>query len=305
MARLDNIDINLLKTLNQLLKDNNVSKAAKSLNLSQPTVSLQLGKLRDFFDDPLFIPGPRGMRPTSKAELMKEKLQKALVNLEESISFPQVFIPAESTRLWNFVASDYCENSILLPIVKQLSSESYSFKYAVLGDANSKMSVLDKEHDIDLFFHVREDVDPNYRCRTLFSDRYVLVSRVGHPLQQKAPSLKDFIGLNFVIVSPDGGGFFGDTDKILSQLGLSRNISLSVPHFMFALNIVLETDLVAMLPYKLVQDNPKVQIHKSPIDIPPFEINMFWREEKHKDLGHQWLRNYVLETISCTQKAIY
>ena len=78
MNNLRRLDINLLLTLDVLLAEHNVTRAAQRLNLSQPSVSVHLAKLRDIFADPLLLPGPRGMRPTARADELREPLREAL-----------------------------------------------------------------------------------------------------------------------------------------------------------------------------------------------------------------------------------
>ena len=78
MNNLRRLDLNLLVTLDALLAEHNVTRAAQRLNFSQPAVSVHLAKLRAIFDDPLLLPGPRGMRPTARAEQLREPLRQAL-----------------------------------------------------------------------------------------------------------------------------------------------------------------------------------------------------------------------------------
>ncbi|MCZ3100031.1 LysR family transcriptional regulator, partial [Acinetobacter baumannii] len=68
-----------------------------------------------------------------------------------------------------------------------------------------------------------------------------------------------------MIVSPDGGGFLGPTDEALAARGLSRRVVLSVPHFLFVLSVLASTDLVAMLPSRLVRDAAGIKVVEAPI----------------------------------------
>ncbi|HGS8844299.1 LysR family transcriptional regulator, partial [Pseudomonas aeruginosa] len=85
MINLRRLDLNLLVTLDVLLTEHNVTRAAERLNFSQPSVSVHLAKLRAIFDDPLLLPGPRGMRPTARAEELREPLRLALEALEQAV----------------------------------------------------------------------------------------------------------------------------------------------------------------------------------------------------------------------------
>src|SRR3546814_13236129 len=86
MINLRRLDLNLLVTLDVLLSEHNVTRAAQRLNFSQPSVSVHLAKLRDIFGDPLLLPGPRGMRPTKRADQLREPLRQALDSLERAVA---------------------------------------------------------------------------------------------------------------------------------------------------------------------------------------------------------------------------
>lgn len=296
------LDLNLLLTLDALLKDPNVTHVARTLNLSQPTVSVQLAKLRKNLDDPLFLPGPRGMYPTSRAELLRAPLSQALELLNTTISPPGPFSPQESTHTWKVVAADYCETTILLPVLKKLRVEAPGTRLAVIENANSHIAQAGGQDKVDLFFHIREESPQGMHCRTLFNERYVLVSRIGHPSLKFAPTLRQFLELDYVIISPDGGGFWGNTDKALSDMKLSRKVVLSVPHFMFAVSTIAATDLVGMLPLRLVKDNPYLQYFTPPINIPGFEMNMLWHERLHREPAHKWLRDFIVQSLEGSDK---
>jgi DNA-binding transcriptional LysR family regulator len=115
MANFGRLDLNLLITLDVLLAEHNVTRAAQRLNLSQPAVSVHLAKLREFFGDPLLLPGPRGMLPTVRAEELREPLRQALEALGYVVSPAQPFDPAEARHTWSVMASDYGESTIVLP----------------------------------------------------------------------------------------------------------------------------------------------------------------------------------------------
>ncbi|EMM4086333.1 LysR family transcriptional regulator [Shigella flexneri] len=298
MDNLRKLDLNLLLTLDMLLKEPNVTRAARMLNLSQPTVSVQLAKLRKSLDDPLFLPGPRGMRPTARAEMLRHTLNQALALLNKAISSPDPFVPQESSHTWRVAAADYCETTVLLPVLKNLRNNAPGTRLAVVEKANSHIVESNEQDKIDLFFHIREESPQGMRCRMLFSEHYVLVSRVGHPLLKSAPTLKQFLELDYVIISPDGGGFWGNTDKVLSEMKLDRKVILSVPHFMFAVSTISTTDLVGMLPFRLVKDNKQLQYFTPPIEIPGFEMNMLWHEHLHREPAHKWLRDLIIQSIS-------
>ncbi|BBN55557.1 LysR family transcriptional regulator [Pseudomonas chlororaphis subsp. aurantiaca] len=297
MNNLRRLDINLLLTLDVLLAEHNVTRAAQRLNLSQPSVSVHLAKLREIFGDPLLLPGPRGMRPTARADELREPLRRALEALELAVAPASPFDPGAAANTWSVSASDYGESTVILPALAGLRAAAPGTRLAVLELEPGRLVQQAEQGSIDLALHTSEDSPPGLRRRVLFSERYVLVGRAGHPRLQRRPSLAQFGKLEHVVVSPDGGGFHGVTDSALGEVGLTRRVVLSVPHFLFVLSALASTDLVAMLPARLVRDNPALKVVEPPLEVPGYEMAMLWHERCHRDPAHQWLREFIVASL--------
>ncbi|AZE11844.1 Transcriptional regulator, LysR family [Pseudomonas chlororaphis subsp. aureofaciens] len=297
MNNLRRLDINLLLTLDVLLAEHNVTRAAQRLNLSQPSVSVHLAKLREIFGDPLLLPGPRGMRPTARADELREPLRRALEALELAVSPASPFDPGAAANTWSVSASDYGESTVILPALAGLRTAAPGTRLAVLELEPGRLVRQAEQGSIDLALHTSEDSPPGLRRRVLFSERYVLVGRAGHPRLQRRPSLAQFGKLEHVVVSPDGGGFHGVTDSALGEVGLTRRVVLSVPHFLFVLSALASTDLVAMLPARLVRDNPALKVVEPPLEVPGYEMAMLWHERCHRAPAHQWLREFIVASL--------
>lgn len=291
--RLRQLDLNLLLTLDVLLAELNVTRAAHRLHYSQPSVSVQLAKLRDVLQDPLLLPGPRGMRPTKRAEELREPLREALQALERAIAPSRPFDPQEADQTWKIAATDYAESTIVLPALPGLRTAAPKSRLAVLQLIPPTIEKQAEQGEIDLAFHTTEGAPEGLRRRALFVERYVLIGRADHPRLKRRPTLAQWCNLDHVIVSPDGGGFRGVTDETLRESGLSRRVALSVPHFLFLLSAVANTDLVAMAPFRLVRGNPALRVVEPPLNVPGYEMSMLWHERAHRDPAHRWLRDHI------------
>ncbi|WP_456280350.1 LysR family transcriptional regulator [Cupriavidus sp. JZ107] len=297
MNNFGRLDLNLLITLDVLLAERNVTRAAERLNLSQPSVSVQLAKLRDTLGDPLLLPGPRGMRPTARAEALREPLREALKALQQAVSPQGPFDPAQASDTWRIAAFDYAEATIVLPLLRDLRTEAPGTRLAIVQAVPSLLARQAEHGEIDLAFHTTEGAPQGLHRRPLFTERYVLAGRAGHPGLKRKPTLAQFCRLEHVIVSPDGGGFYGPTDEALAARGLSRRVALSVPHFLFVLSVLGSTDLVAMLPSRLVRNAAGIRVVDAPIEIPGYEMSMLWHERVHRDPGHRWLRDTIVASV--------
>lgn len=297
MTNLRRLDLNLLVTLDVLLSEHNVTRAAQRLHFSQPSVSVHLAKLRDYFGDPLLLPGPRGMRPTAKAESLREPLREALAALEHAVSPDSPFDPAASTHTWRVAATDYGESTIVLPAMQSLRHAAPGARLAVLEMVPSRIARQGEQAELDLAFHTTEGSPPALHRRALFTERYVLAGRAGHPRLKRRPTLAQFCALEHVMVSPDGGGFSGVTDEALALAGLQRRVVLSVPHFLFVTAVVASTDLVAMVPERLVRNAPALRVVEPPVEVPGYEMSMLWHERVHRDPAHRWLRERIVASL--------
>lgn len=297
MDNLRRLDLNLLVTLDVLLSEHNVTRAAERLNFSQPSVSVHLAKLRDVLGDPLLLPGPRGMRPTARAEALREPLREALEALERAVAPARPFNPVEASHTWRVAATDYAESTIILPALTGLRAAAPGTRLAVVEAVPPRIARQAEQGEIDLGFHTSEGAPEGLRAKVLFAERYVLVGRAGHPRLKRRPTLAQFCKLEHVIVSPDGGGFIGVTDETLAKVGLTRKVVLSVPHFLFMSSVLASTDLVGMLPARLARGNGALQMVEPPVEVPGYEIAMLWHERVHRDPAHQWLREFIAGVV--------
>lgn len=298
MANLRRLDLNLLLTLDALLAEHHVTRAAQRLGLSQPAVSVHLAKLREALGDPLLLPGPRGMRPTTRANELREPLRQALEALQRAVSPSAPFDPARAEHTWRIAASDYTEAAILLPALAGLRRAAPGTRLAVLQIVPSRLAKLAEQGDIDLAFHIREGAPPTLRHRRLLAERYVLAGRADHPRLKRRPTLAQFCAIEHVVVSPDGGGFRGVADEALARVGATRRVVLSVPHFTFVKAVLASTDLVAMLPARLIGErDDALRVVEAPIEVPGFEMNMLWHERSHRDPAHVWLREQIAAAV--------
>ncbi len=189
MINLQHLDLNLLRTLDVLLSENNVTRAAQRLNLSQPSVSIQLARLREIFADPLLMPGPRGMQPTARADELRQPLRAALAALEQAVAPVSPFDPATAAETWRVAATDYMASAILLPMLAGLRQASPGSRLAVFELQPARLEQQAASDTVDIFFHTREGAPPGLHQRLLFRERYVLAGRVEHPALRPGLSL--------------------------------------------------------------------------------------------------------------------
>jgi DNA-binding transcriptional LysR family regulator len=301
MRNIRGIDIELLVTLEALLTECNVTHVARRLHLSQPTVSVRLGKLRHLFGDPLLTPGVRGMRPTTRGLALLAPLREALSGVERMLSAQTPFDPAMTELTWRVVASDYAQHAILIPVLAQLRRDAPGVRVAVYATVPAEIGRMAERGDIDIALTTTDIAPQSLRSTILFAERYQFIARKGHPmLPGKGPiTSAQFRALDHIVVSPGGGGFRGPTDVLLEVRRHKRRVVLSVPHFLLVPELVRRSDLVAMLPARLLEgQNQGLQLREAPVQPAGYEMAMSWHERVHVDPAHVWLRAQVIAAVS-------
>lgn len=294
------VDLNLLIALEALLSERNVTKAAQRLNISQSALSARLNRLRDLFNDPLLIPTRRGMTATDRALALQEPLRLALDNVRAVVAEQKLFDPKTETALMTLAGSDYVQHAYLTPLVQTLREEAPGIRFAWHNlNFDSYHSSLESG-EIDFVFMPPQTSSVRLRFCDLHEERYVAISRKKHPNLSGHLSITKFCSLEHIVRSPRGGGFSGPTDDALKKLNRTRNVVLSVPSWLMVPRIVKSTNLVAVVPERLVRNQEdQLEIYKLPFSVRGFKITMFWHNRIGESQVHLWLRNRISQVTSC------
>jgi DNA-binding transcriptional LysR family regulator len=294
MVDTSRIDLNLLATLEVLLAERNVTKAAKRLALSQPAVSAQLHRLRALFGDPLLIPAHRGMTPTAKALELFKQLRPVLDHLRATLTSHQTFDPAKAVLTVSIACSDYTQGVLVVPLVLALRKAAPGIRVAVRALDPAAVDSQMARGEVDLAFTTPELAPPSLRFRQLYSERYVLIARRNHPRLKRALTVESFAALEHVIVSPTGGSFVTPVDEALAARGLVRHVVLSAASFLFVPQIVSRSDFVALLPERLLRDRAEnLKRVEPPLPVRGFDMLMVWHERSHGHAGQRWIRELI------------
>ncbi len=293
-----NIDLNLLRTLDALLDERNVTRVARRLALTQPAVSGMLTRLRESFDDPLFVRTQRGIVPTERALELAGPLKQVLSDIDTMLR-PQAFDPASAELTLSIAATDYALQVVVVPFLARLRTLAPRVRVAVVPVQSQPLQPLFERGDVDLALITPDSAPADLHARTLFEERYVCVMREGHPdAQAGALSLERFCALDHALVSYDGGSFHGVTDEALARLGKSRRVALSVTSFLVLPRILQCTDLIAVVPRRLVRPGDGLVIVDAPVEVPGFTKTAAWHERTHRSPGHRWVREVLFDTCA-------
>ncbi|MGR9363639.1 LysR family transcriptional regulator (plasmid) [Rhizobium leguminosarum] len=295
------IDLNLLVSLEALLVERNVTRAAARLHMSQPALSAQLNRLRDLFKDPLLVPAHRGMVPTAKALELIGPLRASLDQLRGTLQGHDSFSPATAKLTISIACTDYVEAVVVAPLIVALRDKAPDIRLAVHRLAPARLGQQLADGDIDLAIATADAGQAHLRTRHLFEESYILIGRPGHPRIAEGVIPSGFAALEQVIVSPSGGGFSTPVDATLEALGHSRNIVASAASFLLIPAIIVSSDLVALVPRRLMRDRmAEVAWIEVPWLTERFQVELIWHERTHGHQGQQWIREQIHDLVVAT-----
>lgn len=288
------LDLNLLKALDALLDEKSVTRAALRLSLTQPAVSGMLVRLRDYFGDPLFVRTSHGMVPTLRASELSVPVKKVLSDINNLLKYKE-FNPATAELIFTIAATDYALKAVIVPLIAELKKRAPYIKIAVRPVDNERMYQQLSRGEVDLALITPQTTPEDLHGRALYEEDYVCVARSHHPLAAVPQiTLEQFCKQEHILVSSEGN-FSGVTDEALAEINMTRSVGMSVNSFQVIPDILRVTDMIAVVPSRMVLSNNDLITIPLPLKIPGFTKSMAWHERTHRDPGHQWVRALCAE----------
>jgi DNA-binding transcriptional LysR family regulator len=294
-------DLNLLVTLDVLLTEGSVARAAKRLRLSPSATSRALARLRETTGDPLLVRAGRSLVPTPRALELRERVGQ-LVQDAEAVLRPQETLDLKRlVRTFTLGNRDGFVENFGPHLIARVGEQAPGIRLRFVQKTN-KDSISLRDGTIDLETGVvGKTTGPEVRAQALFRDRFVGVVRMGHPLCDVTITPASFAAGRHVLVSRRGLDR-GPIDDALEPLGLEREILTVVAGFSEALALARASDLIASVPERYT-GNLRTGMHSFPIPVamPEVTISLLWHPRLDADPAHRWLRGCVRDV--CAQSS--
>ena len=291
------LDLNLLRAFDAVLREGSVTAAAERLGLSQPAMSNALSRLRNLLGDPLFMRTTGGMRPTPLAQQLAAPVQQALDLIRASFSRQAGFDPKTSDRIFRLQLTDVGEIAFLPPLLERLQLEAPGVRVETQHLPQDEVGDALASGEVDLALGFLPELSQGIVQKRLFRDRYVCLVRADHPRVGSRLTLTQFLAATHVLVSSRGSAH-EIVEQTLRNQGLRRRIALRVPHFTVVPMILARTDHMVIVPEGLVRAVAPFGRFKSlrpPVDIPALDVKVHWHERFDQDPGMIWLRGLIVE----------
>lgn len=288
-------DFNLLITLDAVLAEGSVARAAQRLRLSPSAMSRALARLRETTGDPLLVRAGRGLVPTPRALELRERVSQLVQDGQA------VLRPAEKPNLNQLVRTftlrtreGFVEN-FGPDLIARVGEEAPGVRLRFVQKPDKDSAPL-RDGSVDLETGVVDKTTgPEMRAQALFRDRFIGVVRVGHPLCQGEITAARYAGGRHINVSRRGLDK-GAIDEALHPFGLEREIAAIVGGFSTALALARASDLIASVPERHT-GILRAGMHNFslPVSMPQVTISLLWHPRLHADPAHRWLRECVLD----------
>jgi DNA-binding transcriptional LysR family regulator len=290
-------DFNLLITLNALLAEGSVARAARRLRLSPSAMSRALARLRETMGDPLLVRAGRGLVPTPRAIELRDRVELLVQEVGSVLRPAETLDLTQLVRTFALRTSEGFTENFAPALIARLGAEAPGVRVRFMHKPN-KDSLPLRDGSVDLETGVVDDSSaPELRVQALFRDRFVGVVRKRHPLSKGAITPKRYAAGAHIFVSREGRDR-GIIDDALRARGLERKIATIVDSFATALALARTSDLIASVPERHTGNlREGMYTFPLPISSPQFTVSMLWHPRLDADPAHRWLRACVREVV--------
>lgn len=289
------VDLNLFKVLAVLFEEGSVSKAATRLKVSQPAVSAALRRLREQFDDELFIRSGGGLVPTRFAESLQEPVRRTMELIDNEVLFARSFDPASARMTFRISTSDLGEAILLPPLHALLKKMAPNCTLQCVSLPPELMKRAMIQGEIDLAIGYFPDLAMN-GIHEQFLSHLPLAGQVreGHPLAGKSIDSKTFQALGHAVVGHETRRLDA-YEKFIEQQGIERDIRVELANMTSLPPLLASTDLIAVAPNITGQYSGLSKVDL-PFEPPSIEAKIYWHHRAHADAAIMWLKRQIMDS---------
>jgi len=290
---LSSVDLNLFVVFDTVFAEGGITRASKRLNLSQPAVSHALGRLRDVFEDPLFVRHGRAMAPTPLARQMIEPVRQALKGLEVTLRKTNRFDPSSAAKRFIVGMREALEPAVLAGLMRAISKKAPRVDISTVRterrDIERELSAGTLDVALDVLLPLPEEI----RRQRLAVEWLTVVARRRHPRVHRRLTLDAYLAEEHIAVSSRRRGLSAE-DFELGRHNLRRRVRLRCQNYFAACRVVSETDLVLTMPRgyaRILNGYFANQLWPFPLKVPAFASYLYWHASADSDPANAWLRH--------------
>lgn len=289
--KLRQLDMSVLLIFLGLMRTRKAADVAGEFGLTPSSISHALRRLRDVFGDELFLRRPHGVEPTAFALHIEPHIRAAVEATEAALRGGEEFDPARSSVTVRIAAVDSALATMLPPVQQVLAKEAPSVTLQALPVSRPDILAALTDGALDIAIGVFPNHGDQFLSAPLYRDDYLVACRNGHRMMTGTLTLDRFLGEKHVLVAPRGD-LTGVVDDALSEMGRQRDIVLTLPQFFPAFAILETSDLIGVLPSRLVRHFAQkfgLAHQAPPLDIRDFGVSALRHRRNARNPLHLWL----------------
>ncbi len=297
---LRSVNLNLLTIFDAIMAENNLTRAANKIGMTQPAMSRALSQLRHIFDDKLFIRTASGVKPTNKALELSAPIHQALNIIVGALEPDDLFDCSSSERQFNLVLNEYGDTILLPRLMKRLELQSASVTINTLSTNREDIARDLHFGKVDLYLWPKPIIKDGVTSRQLDSEDHCCLVRKDHPLANKKLNIKQYAKLDQIMCRmPEDYGPGVITPRLHAKK-LQRNTHLYVHSYFSVPGVLVNTDYIATVPTGLGRyfcEIYPLALLECPVPDNYFPIYAMWPSSMDDDPGNKWLRELLLDEI--------
>ncbi|RQM43979.1 LysR family transcriptional regulator [Paraburkholderia bannensis] len=297
------VDLNLLTALDALLTERSVTGAAQRLNLSVSAMSRTLARLRAATGDRLLLQAGRSLVLTPYAEQLSQRVQDLAREAEAALSPPEDrFDVATLERSFTVRAGEGFIDLLGAALIGRINRAAPGVQLRFVPKPDWDPQPL-RDGTIDLEIGTVRTEAPEILTRLLLRDRYVGVCCLGHPiLSGIGVSVSRLVEFGHVMAARPGEAA-NPLDAALAKCGAQRRVTMIVPSYTNAMQVVRRSELLAVVPHSCLGNvftpdyaaSNGLQCFELPVPTSAFNVSAIWHPRLDNDPAHHWLRTEVLQ----------
>jgi DNA-binding transcriptional LysR family regulator len=297
--RFNHLDLNLLVALDVLLEEQNITRAAERLHMTQSATSGVLGRLRSYFEDDLLVQVGRKMQPTPYALELVTPVREVLLTIQSSITAKPVFDPTSSKRHFRMVTSDYLITVLLARVIQRIHQEAPHITFELLAPGDNSGELLIRG-EVELMIVPERYILEGHPSQLLFEEEHVCVVWNENPLVGDSLTLEQYMDMGHVSVGFGRTRHMSIEDWFMNQYGFNRRLEVITNDFNTLPQLVVGTQRIATMHQRLARlyaTHLPLRILQPPVKIPVMREFMLWHRTMDRDPMHRWLRERISEFI--------
>lgn len=303
--RFKHLDLNLLVALDVLLEEQNITRAAERLHMTQSATSGVLGRLRTYFEDDLLVQVGRKMMLTPLARDLEIPVREVLLKIQTSITAKPVQDIAESKRHFRIMASDYLISVLFAEVIREVNLQAPLMTFELISPGETAREML-MRGEVDLMIAPDHYIVKEHPSQLLFEEQHVCVVCRDNQAVGERLTLEQYLELGHVSVVFGRNRTPGIEEWFMSEYGCKRRLEVITHDFNTLPQLVVGTQRVATVHSRLARlyaRNLPLRIVPSPVALPAMQEYMSWHRSLDRDPVLAWLRGKLLEMASTTPLA--